>query len=176
MRDDSNAADVRHLLAAGGMARASSPAKEPIAGLSVSRFQYGRDPGSTDVLGRMLAELVGEEVDVVLTWEGDDAVLAHVLARELQAITVVAFDEGGLAFLSNPLPSSARVAIVADAFRGEPVPRTLIGLVAGSGGTVVAACCLAATSVLDSLDLGIKRYSLVTEVELDLAPTEVDDL
>lgn len=171
MKDTIEGMDLGHILAVGGMSR-RPPGEEGGDRSEVTRYRYGRDPAAADRLGRALAQKIDGPIEVVVTWEDADTALAHVLGRELGASHTVAFDEGGLAFLSEEIAPSVRVAIAADAFRKASVVRTLVGLVEAAGSEVVAACSLVESAALTGLASSVARHWLVREAELDLSIEE----
>lgn len=156
-------AEVLQLLAAGGMHREVVELPDGSQQSRITLYRARHDPAGADRLGRMLTErLGGQQVGFVVTWE-DDLVLAHVVARELGAVVAVAFDDGGIARLAEPLAEGATALILADAFRSDSVPRTLSGLITDAGAELVAACALVSTETLAGLDPGLARIALVDE-------------
>lgn len=71
-------------------------------------------PDTTEAVGRLLAaELAPLEVGAVLVGEDvRDLVLGHVVARELGAVLIYAFDDGGLLQASTPIAAGSAVALV----------------------------------------------------------------
>lgn len=99
------------------------------------------DPAAADVVGRALARRIRDAVqavDLVAVWDfAEDAVLAHIVARELGARVVRASDVEGILELDTTVPDGARVVLLSDAFRrGTLSP--LAALLAHRGGVVVA--------------------------------------
>ena len=171
MTDNGITIEIAPLLAAGGMYK--DVVELPGGGqqVRISPYESRHDPAGADLLGRAMADrLRGHLVQSVVTWEGDDLVLAHVVAREVGALVGVGFDEGGLARLAEPLRPGAATVIIADAFRTDSVPRTLAGLISSAHASLVAACCLVATQSLEVLDPGVARVALADEYVLSAAP------
>jgi hypothetical protein len=136
--------DVAALLASGGV-----PAVylDPGAADAASEDAVDRgagyngmlDPRATETLGRMAAEaLAPYRPTSVLVWENPpDLILAHVVARELSATVVRAFDADGLLHFSGTFPEGARAVLLADVFRDPLVVEALAALVRRQGGTPV---------------------------------------
>ena len=96
-----------------------------------------RDPARTEaVLRAVPAQLPA--ADAVVCWDtAEDAVLGHVLARELQVQLWVATEIAGILSLDGDLPQGARV-VIASSRPTKPVDVTgLAGLVAHAGGRLV---------------------------------------
>ena len=88
---------------------------DPEAG-EVGPYQATSDPSGAEVLGRELAALVADLAPtVVVVWRGvSDAVLGHIVARELGTHVVLTFDDDGLVEHRGPLGASERAVVVAD--------------------------------------------------------------
>lgn len=78
-------------------------------------FEFGLDPSAAEALGREVAEkLRAANPDAVLCFEHEeDAVLAHIVARQLGATRVVLREQEGLLWLSHELEPGSRVAVIA---------------------------------------------------------------
>lgn len=98
------------------------------------------DPQGAETLGRVLAEaLASYDPTRVLIWEDPpDLILAHVVARELSATVVRAFDADGLVAFTGDFSSNARAVLLADTFRDPRVVQALAALVHQQHGDLVA--------------------------------------
>ncbi|MGW4487238.1 hypothetical protein ACWEOE_25750 [Amycolatopsis sp. NPDC004368] len=123
--------------------------------LGVSPDTYGSsldtatDPAATEVVGAALADLLTTpEVDRVAVWHGaDDAVLAHVVARQLGATVTRASELEGVVGFHPPVAAGERIALVATAW--EPARlRTLLNLATTTQAEVVAVAAVLATPAL----------------------------
>jgi adenine/guanine phosphoribosyltransferase-like PRPP-binding protein len=144
-----NDRDVAALLDAGGMATADgTPAK----------YNALADPAGAEDLARRLAEQARNlNPTVVAVWEDpEDAILGHVVARELGVRAVRAWNADGLVGQSGPLQSGDRVLLVLDAVRDPRSVLAVHGVVARDGATLVGTAVLTATDALDQAraDLG----------------------
>lgn len=136
---------IAGLLARGGLdleARDRAPSYNPLA-----------DPAGAETLARSLADRLRDAgPTVVLVWERpEDAVLGHVVARELGLPAVRAFDAEGLVGHGPGLADGARIALVADAVRDAQAVHAAHGLADQLGGELVATAVLVATQALDEL-------------------------
>ncbi|GMA30495.1 hypothetical protein GCM10025875_04870 [Litorihabitans aurantiacus] len=105
----------------------------------------GADPAALELLGTLVADtLRAHAVGVVVSWnDPDDAVLAHVVARELGVPSRRASLDLGRLELDGPPLAGAVVAVVATSF--TPRPRALeplARLLAGAGASAVHAARL----------------------------------
>jgi hypothetical protein len=139
-----NPSDVAALLASGGVpAVYLDPGAVDAASENAVDWGSGYngmlDPRATETLGRMVAEAIAPfRPTSVLVWDNPpDLVLAHVVARELSATVVRAFDADGLLHFSGAFPEGARAALLADVFRDPQVVEALAALVRRHGGTAV---------------------------------------
>lgn len=98
------------------------------------------DPARTEQMGGAIAaEMASLDVSAVVCWDlSEDAVLAHVVARELGVGLVRAVEIEGIVALLQPVAEGARVALVAETFRARTGLAGLSGVVTHGGGTVVA--------------------------------------
>lgn len=98
------------------------------------------DPARTERVGTELAAAMdGLDVTTVVCWDvSEDAVLGHVVARELGAQLLLAVQIEGIVSLLAPLPAQARVALVGEEFRGPTGLAGLAGVVKHAGGETVA--------------------------------------
>lgn len=98
------------------------------------------DRKETEKAGKKLAQALGSQsVSVVVCWDkAEDAVLAHVVARELGVPVCYAYESGGIMGLESKLPAGASAALVADVFTHQNDLAGLAGVVTNSGYTVVA--------------------------------------
>lgn len=97
------------------------------------------DPASTEVIGHALAEALREPApEHIAIWlSPDDAVLAHIVARELGATVIVATEQEGVLRLQPPPAAGAPVALLASAWRPRQ-RRALHALTAATGAEIVA--------------------------------------
>ena len=127
------------LLARGGLhAAAEGPAR--------GRYDGTRDPEGVEDLGVALADaLRPHEPTVVMVWEGvADAVLAHVVARELGARIVLAFDADGLVAHTGALARGARVAVLTDTVEQSTTLEAMTTYARQSGAQIAVLALLAA--------------------------------
>lgn len=116
----------------------------------------GAAPHAVETIGRALAEeLRPYRPDVVAVWDGsDDAVLAHVVARSLDAAVLRASEEEGVVFFTSEVHHSGRVALLATVWES---PRRLATLRALAGNrrleVVAVASVLAPPSTMAPTDL-----------------------
>jgi len=98
------------------------------------------DPKETEKAGKKLAQALGSQsISVVVCWDkAEDAVLAHVVARELGVPVCYAYESGGIMGLESRLPAGASTALVSDVFRHQNDLAGLAGVVTNSGYTVAA--------------------------------------
>lgn len=98
------------------------------------------DPKETEKAGKKLAQALGSQsISVVVCWDkAEDAVLAHVVARELGVPVCYAYESGGIMGLESKLTAGASAALVADVFTHQNDLAGLAGVVTNSGYTVVA--------------------------------------
>lgn len=96
------------------------------------------DPVRTETVGATLAAaMAGIDVSTVVCWDSsEDAMLAHVVARELGAHLVLAVEIEGIVSLLHPLAEDARVALVAEEFPARTGLAGLAGVVRHAGGRV----------------------------------------
>ncbi|MET7994727.1 hypothetical protein ABZU76_27920 [Amycolatopsis sp. NPDC005232] len=138
--------------------------------LGVSPDTYGpsldtpTDPAATEVVGSALAELLAQHtLDQVAVWHGaDDAVLAHVVARQLGATVTRASELEGVVGFHPPVTAGTRIALVGTAW--EPARlRTLLNLAATARAEVVAVAAVLATPALAEVT-GTPTAALLTEL------------
>lgn len=98
------------------------------------------DPARTERVGARLAErLRGHGITVVVCWDAsEDAVLAHVVARELGVGLRLAEEVEGIITLERPLPEAAVVALVAEDLTARTAVAGLAGVTRHSGAQVAA--------------------------------------
>lgn len=140
---------IRDLLRAGGMASPVGPEEERLEDPGAPpKYNPLRDPAGAERLGTALAERARHVgANVVVVWEHhEDAILAHIVARELSVPAVRTWDADGLVAHSGSLPQHARALILADAFR-SPTPLLAIkAFLEQQHGTVAAAAALLGTT------------------------------
>ena len=102
------------------------------------------DPAAVERAGRQLAEgvveqLGGQRPTMLACWESsDDAVLAHVVARELGVPVWYALQVEGLVTLDRDLDDAPAVVLVLESLDAPADIAGLAGVVANNGGNVVA--------------------------------------
>ncbi|MQA82806.1 MAG: hypothetical protein GEV10_30860 [Streptosporangiales bacterium] len=108
------------------------------------------DPARTERMGTAIAtEVAALDASTVVCWDvSEDAVLAHVVARELGVDLVRAVEIEGIVALLQPIVDGARVVLVAETFRARTGLAGLSGVVTHAGGVVVAVG--AATGVVEA--------------------------
>lgn len=122
------------------------------------------DPAAADAAGRALAAGIRDAAgaaDVVAVWDhAEDAVLAHVVARELGARVVRGSDVEGILELDTEVPTAARAVVLSDAFRHGTALSPLAALLAHRGAEVVAVAAIDATDALDEAPAGAVPVAL----------------
>jgi adenine/guanine phosphoribosyltransferase-like PRPP-binding protein len=108
------------------------------------------DPSATQLVGQEIAARARDcGIDVVLAWnQPEDVILAYAVSLALSTPIVVAVQEEGIVELDRPVPSSARVLVLADAFRAGNDLRALVRLIDHHGGEVAAVAALTETAAL----------------------------
>jgi hypothetical protein len=103
----------------------------------------GRDPAVAEWLGLRMANILGpRRPDIIVYWaDGDDAVLAHVVARELGAERGGAWLDLGRITVPAPLPAGARIALVAAEW-SPSTPLAPLRVAMSSHGEVVGAVAI----------------------------------
>lgn len=103
-------------------------------------YQATFDPAGAEELGRAIAGLVaGAAPTVVVVWRGvSDAVLGHIVARELGTHVVLTFDDDGLVEHRGALGASERAVVIADRI-DDPVGLAAVITYLEQQGAVVAA-------------------------------------
>ncbi len=102
------------------------------------------DPAVLELSGRELAagvldRLGGGQATAVACWENaDDAVLAHVVARELSVPVWHALEVEGLVALDRDLADATATVLVLESLQAPSDIAGLAGVVANNGGQVVA--------------------------------------
>jgi len=148
--------EVPALLEAGGLSW-TQPAADggPVDPTGLSKYSALSDPDGAERLGLAVAERVrGRGANVVVIWEEpEDAVLAHIVARELGVRTVRTWNEEGLVGHAGTLPDTPRALLLADAFRDVEPLLAMKAFVEQQGGSVVAAGVLVTTGAEDEAGL-----------------------
>jgi hypothetical protein len=89
---------------------------------------------------------------VVIAWEDpEDAVLAHVVARELGVRALRAWNADGLVDQSSALNADDRAVLVLDALRDPAAVRAVRGIVERDGAQLAGTAVLALTDQLSEL-------------------------
>lgn len=110
------------------------------------------EPETAETTGRHLAAQLGDVgAHAVLSWDvTEDAVLGHIVARELHVPLWRAVDVEGIIELFRALPEGTAVVLVADAIR-RPMDLTgLVGIVRHYGGRTAGIAAARASAVLTS--------------------------
>lgn len=107
-------------------------------------------PATTETTGRNLAKQLNEVgAEAVLCWDvPEDAVLAHVVARELGVPLWRAVDVEGIIELARAIPKDTSVVLVADTLRQPTSLAGLIGIVSHHGGRAVGVATAWPSTVL----------------------------
>jgi hypothetical protein len=131
--------------------------QEALARLDVGRAPERGDavpgiarPASLELIGRAIAERLGSDVDLVLTWyKVDDSVLGHIVARELGVDNAFIIEpaEGQLRFDRAPL-SGQRVALIGVEFDQMSSVRAPAAMVASCGAELSQVIALVSSPVL----------------------------
>ena len=102
------------------------------------------DPAGTEKLGIELARLVdGKRPSVVLISQTvEDAVLGHIVGRELGIPVIRIYDEEGLATSSSPIPSEAKAVLVSEAATEGQLIDAAKALLARAGGQLIMVAAL----------------------------------
>jgi adenine/guanine phosphoribosyltransferase-like PRPP-binding protein len=137
------------LLAAGGLSRPDGSGEAAAPG----KYNPLLDPAGTERLGALLAERVRSlDPTVVIAWEDpEDAVLAHVVARELGVRALRAWNADGLVDQSSALNADDRAVLVLDALRDPAAVRAVRGIVERDGAQLAGTAVLALTDQLSEL-------------------------
>ena len=107
-------------------------------------FDFGRNPAATERLGKSIADRARPySPDVVASWSSpEEAVLAHIVAHELNVVRTSIELDLGLLSLESELPKDSRIILVSTFWSSQrPLP-SLRNLLEGQGHTVVAAASL----------------------------------
>lgn len=109
-------------------------------------------PATTETTGRHLAKQLNEVgAQAVLCWDvTEDAVLAHVVARELGVPLWRAVDVEGMIELARAIPKNTSVVLVADTLRQPTSLAGLMGIVSHHGGRAVGVATARPSTVLSS--------------------------
>lgn len=97
------------------------------------------DPASAEKLGIELARRVdGKRLSVVLVSQTtEDAVLGHIVGRELGVPVIRIYDEEGLATSSLPIPSGAKAVLVSEGQTEGQLIDAAKALLARAGGQLI---------------------------------------
>lgn len=110
-------------------------------GSGESWFDFGRSPEATERVGKSMAESTRSYLpDVIASWSGAaEAVLAHIVARELRAVRTAIEVDLGLLSMETEIPASSRILLVSTFWTRQRSLASLRTLLEGQGHTVVAA-------------------------------------
>lgn len=108
------------------------------------------DPARTERVGTRLAQrLAGQGITAIVCWDAsEDAVLAHVVARELGVGLRLADEIEGIVTLERTLPDGAVVAMVGAELTARTAVSGLAGVVRHSGGRVAAVATVRTPAVV----------------------------
>jgi hypothetical protein len=143
-----DATEMRGLLEAGGMSWPEPVGEDGLSDPSaLPKYNPLRDPEGAERLGKAIAERARHlDPKVIVVWEEtEDAVLAHIVARELDVRAVRTWNEEGLVAHTGPLHEADRALILADAFRDVVPLRAIKAFVEQQGGEVVGVAALVET-------------------------------
>lgn len=120
------------------------------------------DPARTERVGIRLAErLGGLGVTAVACWDSsEDAVLAHVVARELGVGLRLANEVEGIITLERPLPDGTVVALVGEELTARTAVSGLAGVARHSGARVIAVATVRTPAIVE--DTEAEGASVVT--------------
>lgn len=108
------------------------------------------DPARTERVGTRLADrLSGKGITAVVCWNAsEDAVLAHVVARELGVGLRLADEIEGIITLEGVLPDGAVVALVGSELTARTAVSGLAGVARHSGGRIAAVATVRTPAVV----------------------------
>lgn len=108
------------------------------------------DPARTERVGSGLAaRLSGQGITTVVCWDtSEDAVLAHVVARELGVGLRLANEVEGIITLERPLPDDAVVGLVGEELTARTAVSGLAGVARHSGARVIAVATVATPAIV----------------------------
>lgn len=108
------------------------------------------DPARTERVGTRLAQrLAGQGITAIVCWDAsEDAVLAHVVARELGVGLRLGDEIEGIVTLERTLPDGAVVAMVGAELTARTAVSGLAGVVRHSGGRVAAVATVRTPAVV----------------------------
>lgn len=117
------------------------------------------DAAATETVGRRLAQQVRDahpDVEVLVVWDAPGpSVLAHVVARELGAHVVRAYEIEGLVELADSADAGQPALALGDHFPTENSVNALVGVARSSGLRVVAIASALDSSALTSAGTGL---------------------
>lgn len=107
-------------------------------------FDFGRNPTATEGLGKSIADRARPyNPDVVASWSSpEEAVLAHIVANELNVVRASIKLDLGLLSLESELPKGSRIILVSTFWSSQRPLISLQNLLEGQGHTIVAAASL----------------------------------
>lgn len=112
------------------------------------------DPARTERVGARLAErLAGKGVTAVVCWDSsEDAVIAHVVARELGVGLRLADEVEGIITLEHPLPDDALVALVGEELTARTAVSGLAGVTRHSGARIAAVATVRTPAIVEGTE------------------------
>ncbi len=147
------AAEIWSLLRRGGLIEADHASSLP-------KYSGLADPIGADKLGHELACVVDGQPSVVLVGEStEDAVLGHIVGRQLAVPVIRIYDEEGLAASAVAIPDGAQGLLVSDALRGHHLIDAAQALLKRAGGRLVSIAVLVGAH--DDQQLSVPVKSLV---------------
>lgn len=148
-----DAKELHQLLEGGGLAfETGDEATDSGASKQTALLKYSalRDPEGAERLATTLAKLVrrlDETPNLIVVWgDSEDAVLAHIVARELGIRSIRTWDADGLVAHSGSLPDTgARALLLTDVLHDATPVRALETFIEQHDGSVVGIAALVHT-------------------------------
>ncbi|SEN18945.1 hypothetical protein [Nonomuraea pusilla] len=115
----------------------------------------GPSPGAVETIGRAMANaLRGIRPGAMAIWNtSDEAVLAHVVGRELEVPVVRAEEIEGVVLLNPGVTPGTEVALIATTWDRPERVTTLLNLIATKQARAVAVAAVLRTPALDAITL-----------------------
>lgn len=123
-------------------------------------------PAAVEIIGRALAEVCRDHrPQRVAVWNtSDDAVLAHIVARELGVPVIRAAEVEGIVFFQPAASPGTRIAVIATAWEPRRL-QTILSLSASTDSEVVVAAAVVATATLQEAH-AVPTVSLVSGADV----------
>ena len=156
-----DASEIWSHLRRGGLtiAEPTKPAED--GRVRLPKYDGLADPAGAEKLGIELAKLLGDvHASLVLVWDNvEDAVLGHIIGRQLGVPVIRTYDEEGLAVSAVPIPAGAQGILVSDALRDGQVIKATTALLRQAGGQLLLVAVL--VSAANERDAAVPIKSLV---------------